>query len=308
MGIEQRLAQIRDSRNISKTTLEMQVALLTVGPIISLLTNKLNAITPKEFAPGFTEEYVRAIKDGCFPVFVANHQSQFDLPLLARVSRVLINTANRVLPEEKRISGTLVPMAQSVENGAQGIDTQIIYAANNRQLERNKVVTIPTATVNDTGGRGELPNPREFTTTMRDGIKKGYGAIGVFPEGTKEGGRIGENGQRKGMQEFAQNSLRICISLARSNGQPVVFIPVGISESWRVLDPQTRLPRSNTLMAGFGIGHPKLPHVRIGMPVRTDKDDLSRFIIQKNWSGLDAYIGGKIAELLPFRERGKYRI
>jgi hypothetical protein len=307
MGIEQRIARIRETAAIPRASLEAKIALKTIGPLINLATKKLVQTTPKEFVPGFYQEYVKAIEDGCFPVFVVNHESQFDLQLLAWAANVLVNTANRVLPEEKKIKGTLVPMAQSVESGAQGLDTLIMYESTKKGLEKYKTVTILTATANDTNERGELPNPREFSENMRDGIRKGYAAIGVLPEGTKEGGRIGENGHRNGMQEFADNALRICISLAKSNHQPVVFIPIAISESWRVLDPQNNRPRSDALLKGFGIGNQRLASVKIGQPVRTDTGELARLISQRDWKNIDRYIGGLIAALLPFAERGKFK-
>ena len=262
-----------------------------------------------DFKEGFANAYLEAIKDGYFPVVIANHDSQSNAVSLIKLSYILTGSANEVLPQEKRIEGFLLPLAESLDSGRQGKFAKMAYDGAKPTLEKYGIIPVLTTTKNDENKREMKRKSEQFMKDMKNGVKEGY-AIAVLAEGTVESGRRGTDGKRKGMQEFVDIALETPYILAkRYKNQKTIFIPVGIENGTEIHDPTGKLPLPHfkAFRAGFGFGDAEIGILHIGLPIKSDGPEIGTFIDNYDWANVNNTVGKAVASLIPEEMRGVYK-
>jgi hypothetical protein len=277
---------------------------------------RMLAATPVEFAPGFDEEFVGAIKEGCLPMLIINHTSDFDAIEAARLTKHLTDLANSNLPEDQQFESFLMITALSLKKGRSRPFEKLFYDAFGKFLKISHIEPIYTATINDKTVRGEDGNSKEYLGELEAKLQTRQFAIFFFPEGKVEGGRITErDGKRKGMQDFVPCRIADYIERVQENAhRPTVVIPASISGGWGVYDHRRRklpLPTKKILL-GFGRGERKPGdlegvNVRVGLPVRSDQGWLAELLTKGTKTAMkeiDKRFGHIIAGELPAGQRG----
>lgn len=306
MSVEHQIPErITTIRKIKPLSFKREIPPL-MGGMIERWSETIGIATEIDYRPGFTDQYVDAIKNNYFPVVIGNHDSQANAIALAKLAFILTGAANEVLPEDKRLEGFLLPLAKSLDAGKQGKWAKLAYDGTKPVLEKYHLIPVLTATKNDVNQRGINRNTSEFMHDMKRGIEEGY-AIAVLPEGTVEGGRKGPDGKRLGMQPFVDISLETCIILARRyKKQPTLFIPVGLEGGTQIHDPQTKLPHMNALLAGLGFGDARIAKIHVGLPIKSDGRELHELVKYHNWQDVNNFVGRAVADLIPEEMRGVY--
>ncbi len=275
-----------------------EVASIIAGPIIRHWTETIDKGTEIEYAPDFDDKFAEAVEDGCLFAYEANHASTYDAEILA-----LVNDATR---EGTNAQETLLPMAKSQFTGDQGFWSFVMYKATRNLLRKRHLRPVATVTENDANHRMLNANSEEYATKMSGGIKNGTTAIAVLPEKSVEGGRINpKTGQLNGMIRFDPKVLRLNYLLAKQNHRPLAIEPVSIRDSYKVLNPETKLPGSQALLAGLHYGNPHIITVYVSAPIRSDRE-LAPFIANRDWKGASDFVAREIAKHLSPEQRGVY--
>lgn len=267
----------------------------------------ISLTSPITYKEGFQDEYVKAIKEGYYPVIVANHTSHADGILIAPLANILTGVNNDIARTQDPFQGFMLPLSQSLDNGEQGFLKHQFYVKSRPVLSELHLYPVLTATKNDREKRGLSKNTEEFSSDLKAGIKNNYG-IAVFPEGSVTGGRRNEYGKLNGMQPFAEDGLALVILNAkRYRKSPVAFIPVGIDGGYKIFNPQTGLPSKSAVRYGLGFGNlPETAKLTVGKPIKSNAEPLDSLVKTKQWEEIDKVIGKNIAQLIPDELRGIY--
>jgi 1-acyl-sn-glycerol-3-phosphate acyltransferase len=249
------------------------------------------------------------IRDGYVPVLYANHQSHADKLVLSGIIQSLAADDCRT-----RISQFLVPVAATIESGAQGdYVQQLLSLFDPLYRDRGYGPDVPIITPNDRQARGiEGSNTESIRRLMNAPLDK-HGLV-MFPEATLTGGRRSDDGSLNGMQEVTATTGSGLVGypkfwLKRKHGE-AVYLPVGISGSYRLYpaDPgRSEIPAE--VIAGIVEGRPSpaLVTVSVGRPFTFTelRDAVDGEPDHRQTSHLDLMMG-KVAELLLAEERGHY--
>lgn len=246
---------------------------------------------------GFDQSFIDSISDNYIPILYSNHQSWYDGLPVALIATKLMELSRQT---QYNIDGFLLPIAASLEEGNQGQVLQRMYQITFEYLKRRSVEMIPVVREKDRVVHGIDRSNIAFLKQLMKGVKSGKG-IATFPEGSVQGGRKNGDGSVKGMQFFTENVLETMDSLLKKLGKKALFIPAGISRSYDVLDPDTKKPTVEALVALYHLRSPNIVSINIGDPIKTD--DIQGFTTEE----LNRYFGKKVASLLPFEERGVFK-
>lgn len=266
-------------------------------------------ITYVEGARENIEKAQGLIVDGYVPVLYANHQSHADKLVLSGITQRLAQSG-----ADDQFGGFLVPVAVTIESGAQGAYIQqLMVLFETLYRDRGYGPDVPFITDNDRQARGAVGNNTESVKRLMDAPRNRHGLV-MFPEATLEGGRIGSNGNLNGMQDVMQITGSGLIGypkfwLKRGRGE-AVFMPVGISGSYRMYPPDPGRDRiSPEVVMGISGDGPSAPIVSIsaGNPYTYTelRDEFKEEPDSKRKDHLDLMMR-KVAELLPETERGHY--
>ena len=256
-------------------------------------------LTPVEYAPDFADKYIKAIQDGCIPILISNHTSDFDGVAIAYLTRDLVAVANEHLPQERKLKNFLMITAGSLRLGAGRPLEKIMFDTLQPFLNKHNIEPIYTTTSNDKARRGMNGNRREFIREASTLVTTGNYGVFLFPESSVEGGRKKKSGERKGMQRFVACSITTYISIVEGLGRKAVVIPVAVSDGWKVLDHQTKRLTLEAFLAGLNMADPRIASMRVGSPIRSDEESLRN----KN---IEDYFGRLTASMLKPEERGIY--
>lgn len=314
MSVERRVEQKKFEHITFRTKIKPFAYKREIPPIADKIighwteTHGLGTIIDyKDGQEAFANSYMEAIRQGYFPVIVGNHDSNSNAVSLIKLSYILAGSANDILPEERRIEGFMLPLAESMDSGRQGQFAKKAYDGTKPIIEKYGIVPILTPTKNDQTRRGMQRDPKRFMADMRNGVKQGY-AIAILAEGTVEGGRRGPDGKRKGMQEFIDIALETPFVLAkRYKRQPTVFIPVGIENGTEILDHARKIPlHLNGFIAGFGFADVSIGRLHVGIPIKSNGPEIGEMVDNHDWKGVNDYVGKEVASLIPEKLRGVY--
>lgn len=253
-----------------------------------------------QYEAGFDQAINEVANDEeCGIEVVTNHTSHADAYPTALAGYKIINIINSIRKENK-IKGLFQPYALSLDIGTQGHLLDVIFDDTQPLLRRLGITPIYTATANDIKEkRVNGSNAVEYTRTMIQGIKNGYG-IAIFPEGKVEGGRRDGNGNIKGMQKFEDAAMQVHLRISATNNKRVAVFPVGISGGYNVYEPHGKSVPLEVFMVGIGLKNTPLYEVRIGNPIIFEKSEIRRMKSED----IDQLIGGNIKKLLPKAEQG----
>jgi 1-acyl-sn-glycerol-3-phosphate acyltransferase len=255
------------------------------------------------------EEARRLIRDGYVPILYANHQSHADKLVLSGITQSLVRHDT-----DGQVSGFLVPVAATIESGAQGAYIQRLMSLfEPLYLDRGYGPDVPFITDNDRQARGVEGSNTESVKRLMDAPRDKHGLV-IFPEATLKGGRRGDDGAVNGIQEVTPVTGGGLIGypkfwLRRRLGE-AVFIPIGISGSYRIYPPDSgRNEISPTVIAGILEGGRAEAMVAIsaGKPFTYAelRDEVEEEPDPKQKKHLDLMMA-KVAELLPTAEKGYY--
>lgn len=251
----------------------------------------------------------RLIGQGYIPVLYANHQSHADKLVLSGITDSLARRDT-----DDRVTDFLVPVAATIESGAQGAYIQLLMSLfEPLYLDRGYGPDVPFVTENDRQTRGVQGSNTESVKRLMDAPRDKHGLV-IFPEATLQGGRRGPDGAPNGIQEVTSVTGSGLIGypkfwLKRKLGE-AVFVPVGISGSYRMYPPDPgRNEISPEVMAGIVKGGPTEPIVAVsaGRPFTYAdlRDEVGEEPDPKEQKHLDLMMS-KVARLLPAGERGRY--
>lgn len=311
VGIEQRAGTLNQKQR--NESLPYRFAASERGRrLIHTWVERINKLTDIKYPNRFEIEYLEAVREGCFPIIIANHDSHFSGVTLSLVAKKLTDLGNNVLYAEGRSNGFLMPTAASLATGHQDAGLKIMYEAVGPILDENHLRPVSMTRAKDVRRYGLQPNRKEYRYNMQKGIEiDGFKGIAIFPEGTVQAGRKNKQGKRFGMQPFKDGSIMENITFAKEFASEVVFVPVAVSGGYKVLDPDKNFPPPlKALAAGLGFGNPAIVKVNYGMPVRSSAEEVRQLILDAvNYEGrrkLDAFFGHTVASMLPPQERGVY--
>jgi hypothetical protein len=272
----------------------------------------VNAI-PVEYPPNFDTEYRQAIEDGCIPIFITNHSSDYDGLPAAKVTDKLLSLADGAMPWGKGLEGFLMITANSLQKGhaveLRPGEVMMFDTLGRPFLSDRGITPIFTTTKNDRkrGGIGLAKNSNQFDTELEEKIKTGKFGIFLFPEASVNSGRLDKNGKRKGMQEFATGAVANYITKIKElTGRDVVVISAAIAGSYKVYDHQTSRP-SSKILKGFWHGDSEVVKVIVNKPIRSMNNLIAGFRADasvREKIGIDGFFGRLIARLLPPEEQG----
>lgn len=266
-------------------------------------------ITYPEDARENIEKARALIREGYVPVLYANHQSHADKLILSGITQGLVQHG-----ADDRVSDFLVPVAATIESGAQGVYIQKLMSLfNPLYADRGYGADVVFITDNDRQLRGVTGSNSESVRRLMGAPRDGHGLV-MFPEATLKGGRLGDDGTVNGMREVLPSTGGGLIGypkfwLNRGLGE-AVFMPIGISGSYRLYPPDWgRNEISPEVIAGI-LGDGQIePAVTIfaGNPYTYSdlRSEVGGELDHKQTKHLDLMMG-KVAELLPATERGYY--
>ena len=249
------------------------------------------------------------IRDGYVPVLYANHQSHADKLVLSGIIQSLV--ADDL---ETRISQFLVPVAATIESGAQGdYIQQLLPLFDPLYRDRGYGPDVPIITPNDRQARGvEGSNTESIRRLMNAPVDK-HGLV-MFPEATLAGGRRADDGAVNGMREVTSITGSGLVGYPkywrkRKLGE-AVYLPVGISGSYRLYPPDPgRSVIPVEVIADIVAGGPVEPLVTVSLGRPFTFTELTDAVggepDHREISHLDLMMG-KVADLLPPEERGRY--
>ena len=270
--------------------------------------------TPIEFPPNSKNQYVQAIKDGCIPILITNHSSDYDGIPAAMLTDMLTTLANENLPLGEQLEGFLMITARSLQSEQQKIqrpgETIIFDALEHPFLSKHAIRPLFTTTKHDRtrDGSGLPKNSEEFAEELDPRLATGKFGVFLFPEATVNSGRLDKDGRRRGMQKFTPGAIAKYVTDIKelTGGRDVVIISAAISGGYKVYDHQTSRP-TRKILAGFRHGDPEVVTVTVSPPVRSRNNVVAGFDAAasvKQKIGIDRFFGRRIAAMLPPEERG----
>lgn len=248
----------------------------------------------------------RLIRDGYVPVLYANHQSHADKLVLSDVTQSLVEHDT-----DDKLSEFLVPVAATIESGAQGAYIQqLMTLFEPLYRDRKFGPDVPFITDNDRQVRGIEGSNTESVKRLMDAPRDKHGLV-IFPEGSLKGGRLGEDGAVNGLQEVTSTTGSGLIGypkfwLKRKLGE-AVFVPVGISGSYRVYPPGATISQEVLISIVEGTHIDPLVTISAGSPFTYNdlREEVNGEPDHKQKNHLDLLMS-KVAEILPAPERGHY--
>jgi 1-acyl-sn-glycerol-3-phosphate acyltransferase len=266
------------------------------------------------YAEGTLENIEKArglIRTGHVPVLYANHQSHADKLVLSGIVQSLVQPD--VDDQGPRL---VVPVAATIESGAQGAYVQRLMSLfEPLYLDRGYGPDAPLTTHNDRQTRGIESSNTESLRRLMNAPRDNIGLV-IFPEATLQGGRRGGDGALNGIQEVTPGTGSGLIGFPRSwlkrRMGEAVFIPVGISGSYRLYPPDPgRNEISPRVITDILEGEPTeaLVVASTGDPFTYAdlKDGAGEEPDPKNKRHLNIMMD-KVAELLPAEQGGFYNL
>lgn len=269
----------------------------------------------------YLNEVSERIKEGAYPVFYSNHNQHLNISgfreviagLPVRPENLYVAVAHSLVNEGQ--DPKIVAFGKSMAPILATDNIHMIPVAREKDLEKLKKESLEKAEV---AGRDTFHNLRHLSLTL----KEDAGFI-FFPEATTEGA-VKVNGKRSGMIEVTDNLFEWVISNAQRYGRELVFVPVGMVDTNRILEPRTSnahlRPKLEILkdvvshQLGIDMGSiSKLAKVVVGQPFGVydiwesgvGKLENGKFVFEDD-SALNSFMMRQVSVLLRKEDRGFY--
>lgn len=257
----------------------------------------------------FIEKVSSEISDNdAFPVFYSNHNQHLNIAGMHKMVQSL-----PVRPDD-----VYTVVAWSLLNDGQDPKLVSFAKALIPFLERDGVYLVPVARPKDisdlraSGQKAEakfaLQATRHNMELLGNSLSQSAGLI-LFPAATTAEAVRDEYGKRPGMGRVEGNFMQDFAVKAQDVGRPVLWVPVGMDDTNRIVEPRESNPH---LRAKFEIGKDKLfgrfgintvtPIARIVVGEPFYIDDAGKFAGNE----FNDFVMPKVAGLLPERARGVY--
>lgn len=258
------------------------------------------------------EAFISQIAEGHTPEIFSNHQSLAEGVFWpALTSRIVEEINNR--ESKKKFKGFYIPTAASLRSGDQADVIKTFFDILDPEFRERGLFTVDVIRDEDKDKYGLRGSNRFAMRKLLSSGKRNKGII-IYPEGKVEGGRRGENGEIKGMQEVREAAtFAQFVNESITRSRDISLLPVGIHGSYRILDPNDYsnplkiIPREVMQMV---IGQKELrpvAQVSIGAPLT--KSSLEN-IMQEPLNHMDPahtrFLMSHVARLLPHEARGIY--
>lgn len=274
--------------------------------------------------PAYTQEIVEHALRGDSIYLVPNHQSHTDIIAIGIIIFQIINAIRRQKPD---YPDAIIPMAASVLGNKQNAIITIGYQAMTPWFRKHHLNLVPTVTERDATLRGLDASSTTAETKSMIKLMNTGAMMGIFLEGSVTGGRRKKykglyTRGRNGIQPKERTLLSYCVIDALVKGKEAVIVPVGISGTYNVLDPDNYRPSPLAISA---LKHNRqqpdsliqVANITVGKPILASNLVLPEEITgdikvyQKktnpNHKAINYAILGAISEMIPNDERGIFK-
>lgn len=252
------------------------------------------------------------VRNGAYPVIYSNHNQHGNVVAFMRIAREM-----SARPEK-----FYLPVASSLVTGRQNPDMNKSAKEIEPYLQKAGMFFVPLARPEDVSKYRQDGAPREVVKSLLEQTRQNKdfllqtvndpnSGLMMFPEATTKGGDRNESGKRNGMVEVKYSLFPEIIKHANEAGRNVVFLPVGMVDTNRILEPRTSKanPRAvfeiakHKVAGKMGARPSKLSKVVIGDIFRNSDIPVD----DGDYKYLNGYFMKKVADLLPEEARGFYK-
>lgn len=275
------------------------------GPVIRTAVEKGIIGTRLEMSNDFNYLFTSAVQEGYVPLIIARHQSHPDGFIIARLTMDLAAKAEQLEPSFR---GFLMPLAQSLEEGQQDRPMMRVYHEIKPVMKKFGLVPAPIVRKKDMSEEYySMKKDHDEESRMRNLLKEGYQGVVLFPEGTTSGGKTDSSGNIIGMVDFEPNSIKkTYLFLKRNLKREVLIIPAATFGGRRILNPDNKWVSPWPLLEALVSPMPYVGRIAVGDPLRSDDEFMKQLLKDKDQTGLNEFLGGEVATLIPEEERGVY--
>ncbi len=320
MGVEQRVNQEIHRRKVRVHAGPINIP-IEEASYVSLITSLEGRIYDGirvHFEPHAEEQLQAAARSNGYLIGFSKHESHYDGRAIGKALNKVSEVVNRVLPPDEKYKGWVVPKATSIDTGDQDKTLGLTSLIITQKMEEENIYTADYTREKDQKDHHLPPNTVEFMRKMTAHAKENHG-IGVFPEGTVEGGRKSlEKKGISGMQEFEKPTLAVMARIAQSVGKTPVFFPISISGTHKILEPLrspddsdrvTKTPTPTMLRAAIPLWPVSIVDIKIGCPISFNSIPASFGLRKKqvNEDVLNLYLERALAKIVPKHELGKFK-
>lgn len=233
---------------------------------------------------------------------VTNHTSHSDV-------LVGIKLVRAVRSKFPRLGNSYIPVAASLVLGVQGLMPQLFYSEGTVPLfEETKLKPLSVVTENDQKKRNLVPTGIDLRRVIR-AAQETDNVFLDFAEGSVESGRRDVFGNIKGMQKVTNKFLPIVFQTAHDRGKKVIVLPVGISDTNRLISADTIFLTGRAIV-GFIQDWvfkrpPILARVNVGKPFEYSPNASGQSLTDTA-QDVNDIVMASIASLKPLKERGHY--
>lgn len=254
---------MQGERGISINPLDGLKNLLQRQPEVTLeRIDSLTRLSGEKNVDTFSE----AITEGMTPLIIANHGSHMDELVLSLITKKIMTDV-----QETDFNGFLLPTALSLYDGHQGPDIRTLAQMFDPVYTERGINAVRIIRPKDLRNRWyDLKYAKSVNHAAEEQMRHApdtHSGIAWFPEGTMEGGRKGEDGKIKGMQEVPQGGLLVeCLNIWKERGRDVLILPVGLSNTNQIYSPTQELSEKVMKRIGTGSVLEPIAHITVGKP------------------------------------------
>lgn len=206
-------------------------------------------VTVNEPGSCFRDQFLKFLSDGGVPIGIAFHFSHVDGLVLAEASQPLLNLA-REAGLTSSLPGFMIPVAVSMESGAQGVFLQNIYPHMRTYAVERGLMHIPIVREKDEKEYG-MKATRAQIINYQDALRENNGVI-LLPEASVDAGRHVNwwfNDNVKGVRELQDDSIvRLCMDSERYSKREPFFFFIIYQGTNHLYSPDSKLPTPEGLI------------------------------------------------------------
>lgn len=290
--------------------------------------NFQDVVRVQGLTPEFTSRFIDLTAQGSVPLMYAGHFIHIDANFMAEGFHALQGLAqNSGLGEN--LTSAVITIAKSVSNGRQDRFMQRMFPYMEGHANDRNVIFVEVTREKDVEKYGMDKKTSEARPLVAKLRQRGTAAI-VFPYGSIEAGRTKESGHRgeiNGLMRLVDpkdgepktdlfEMYQAMESLGRRTKQTPYFLPVGLSRSYKVQNPDNYLPtleailslydKPSRILRFFGLKR-LIVDVTFGMPITAEMLE-KRFSSswKEHFDEVNDFLMEQVAQLVIPSERGEY--
>lgn len=258
------------------------------------------------------DTFISHIVEGHTPEIFSNHQSLGEGVFWPALTSRIVEEVN-ARGRTRKFKGFYIPTAASLRSGDQGEIFKTLFGMLNPEFRKRGLFTVDVIRDKDKDSYGIRGTNRFAMRRLLTSGKRNKGIV-IYPEGEVEGGRLGEDGRIKGMQEVREaTTFAQFVNESIIKSPDIALLPIGIHGSYRILDPNdysnplTIIPRDIIQMI---IGQKEVvpvAQVSIGTPLtKSSLENIMQEPLNHHEPAHIQFLMGQVARLLPIEARGAY--